>query len=67
MEGAPFYDAQADEALFETLREKISSRVELIEMENAVNDEAFAMAAAQKLIELMKNKTTNYSNPVKKF
>lgn len=59
VEGAPFYDAQADEALFETLREKISSRVELIEMENAVNDEAFAMAAAQKLIELMKNKTTN--------
>ena len=50
---------RADEALFETLREKISSRVELIEMENAVNDEAFAMAAAQKLIELMKNKTTN--------
>ena len=53
------YGCIADEALFETLREKISSRVELIEMENAVNDEAFAMAAAQKLIELMKNKTTN--------
>ena len=29
------------------------------ESPNAVNDEAFAMAAAQKLIELMKNKTTN--------
>ena len=54
VEGAPFYDAQADEALFTTLREKIGSQVELVEMENAVNDETFAVAAAQKLIELMK-------------
>ncbi len=53
VEGAPFYDAEADKVLFDTLREKLSDNVELIEMDNAVNDDAFAIAAAKKLIELL--------------
>ncbi len=53
VEGAPFYDAEADKVLFDTLREKLADNVELIEMDNAVNDDAFAIAAAKKLIELL--------------
>ena len=53
VEGAPFYDAEADKVLFDTLREKLAENVELIEMENAVNDDDFALAAAKKLIELL--------------
>ena len=53
VEGAPFYDAEADAALFDTLRTQINDKVELIEMDNAVNDDDFALAAAKKLIELL--------------
>ena len=51
--GAPFYDAEADAALFATLRNKIAANVELVEMDNAINDEAFALAAAKKLVALL--------------
>lgn len=54
--GQPFYGAEEDEALFNTLREAINDRVELIEMDNNINDDAFALAAAQKLIELLETK-----------
>jgi uncharacterized protein (UPF0261 family) len=53
VEGAPFYDAEADKVLFDTLREQLSDNVELIEMDHAVNDDEFALAAAKKLIELL--------------
>ena len=53
VEGAPFYDEKADAALFTTLREKLNDKVELVEMDNAINDDDFALAAAKKLIELL--------------
>jgi len=53
VEGAPFYDAEADKVLFDTLRDKLADNVELIEMDHAVNDDEFALAAAKKLIELL--------------
>ena len=53
VEGAPFYDAEADAVLFQTLRDKLADNVELIEMDYAVNDDEFALAAAKKLIELL--------------
>lgn len=53
VEGGPFYDPAADLALFETLRREVHSNVERIEMECAVNDEEFALAAAKKLVELL--------------
>jgi uncharacterized protein (UPF0261 family) len=49
-EGQPFYDPDADAALFEALREGLEgSGVELIEMDNNVNDEEFSAAMADKL------------------
>ncbi|HWH95274.1 MAG TPA: Tm-1-like ATP-binding domain-containing protein, partial [Baekduia sp.] len=48
-EGQPFYDPDADEALFAALREGLDGRVELIEMDYNINDETFAEAMADKL------------------
>jgi uncharacterized protein (UPF0261 family) len=53
-EGQPFYDPDADKALFGALREGLDGRVELIEMDNNVNDPEFAEAMADKLDEYMK-------------
>jgi uncharacterized protein (UPF0261 family) len=53
VEGGPFYDAEADKALFDTLRTKLDGKIELIELDNAINDAAFATAAAKKLIDLL--------------
>jgi uncharacterized protein (UPF0261 family) len=53
-EGQPFHDPEADAALFAALREGLDPRVELIEMDCNVNDEAFAVAMADKLDEYLK-------------
>ncbi|MBQ6582568.1 MAG: Tm-1-like ATP-binding domain-containing protein [Mogibacterium sp.] len=53
VEGAPFYDAEADAALFDTLRSQINDNVELIEMDTDINDPVFAVAAAKKLISML--------------
>jgi uncharacterized protein (UPF0261 family) len=47
--GAPFHDAEADEALFSAVRSNVGANVELIEMENDINDPAFAEAMVAKL------------------
>lgn len=52
-EGQPFYGPEEDEALFNTLRENVDSRIPIIELDNNINDREFALAAAKKLIELM--------------
>jgi uncharacterized protein (UPF0261 family) len=54
-EGQPFHDADADAALFATLRDGVGDNVELIEMDNNVNDPEFAEAMADKLDEYMKS------------
>jgi uncharacterized protein (UPF0261 family) len=49
-EGQPFHDPEADAALFDALRQGLDgSDVELVELDNNVNDEEFAMAMAEKL------------------
>ncbi|WP_342549825.1 Tm-1-like ATP-binding domain-containing protein [Paenibacillus sp. FSL P2-0089] len=54
VEGQPFYGPEEDRMLFDTLRRQVDrSRVELIDMDEAINDPVFAGAAAQKLIDLM--------------
>ena len=55
--GQAFWGEAEDKALFDTLRNKIDGKkVELVEMENHINDTEFAIAAAKKLVELMKKK-----------
>lgn len=53
VEGGPFHDPAADEALFEALRENLSPNVELHELDRNVNDPEFATAMATRLEELM--------------
>ncbi|MFB6155678.1 MAG: Tm-1-like ATP-binding domain-containing protein [Haloferacaceae archaeon] len=49
VEGEDFYDPEADEALFDAVRENLAENVELVERVTDVNDEAFALAMAKKL------------------
>jgi uncharacterized protein (UPF0261 family) len=53
-EGQPFHDPEADAALFAALREGVGDRVEVVEMDCNVNDEAFAAAMAEKLDEYLR-------------
>ena len=53
-EGQVFHDAEADEALFSTLRELVdTSKVEVHEVDADVNDPEFALAMANRLHELI--------------
>jgi uncharacterized protein (UPF0261 family) len=49
-EDQPFHHPEADAALFEALREGLAdTQVELVELDNNINDEEFAVAMAEKL------------------
>lgn len=57
VEGQPFYGPEEDQNLFDTLKEKIDqNKVELIEMDTDINSKEFAEAAAEKLVQLIKEK-----------
>jgi len=53
VEGQPFHDAAADEALVGGLHETLSSSVEVHELDTDINDPAFADAMADRLHELI--------------
>lgn len=54
-EGQPFYGPEEDEVLFSTLEECIlPDVVEIVKMDAHINDDEFAVAAAQKLVDLMR-------------
>ncbi len=53
IEGGPFYDPAADEALFQALRESVSDNVELHELDHNVNDPEFATAMVDKLVDYL--------------
>ncbi len=55
-EGQPFYGPEEDAVLYATLKANVNTDiVEIVEMDCNINDQAFAEAAAQKLIEYMEN------------
>jgi uncharacterized protein (UPF0261 family) len=54
--GKPFWWPEADAALFQSLRNWMSPHVRLIELDMHINDPAFAAAAANMLLEMMKQK-----------
>ena len=53
VEGQPFHDPAADEALLEGLHETLQRSVEVHDLDLDVNDEAFAVAMADRLHELI--------------
>ena len=50
-EGQPFYDAEADQALFEAIKSHYSGNV--VELDCDINNEEFAVTAAKQLISLI--------------
>jgi uncharacterized protein (UPF0261 family) len=64
VDGQPFRDAEADEALFAALREGLdTSKVEVHEVDTDVNDPAFATAMADRLHELVSRAAGGRSAP----
>jgi uncharacterized protein (UPF0261 family) len=55
-EGEDFFDPEADAALFDALRDDLDDDVELIELDANVNDDAFAVAMAERLHEYMQER-----------
>ena len=53
VEGQPFHDAAADDALLAGLRETLAPSVEVHELDTDINDTAFAVAMADRLHELI--------------
>jgi len=53
-EGQPFYDPEADEALFQAVRDNVDrDKVELIEKPNNINDPEFSEAMVAKLLDIL--------------
>ena len=57
VKGGQFYDPDADQALIDGLRETLSPSVEVNELYLEINDEAFALATADRLHELIQTVT----------
>jgi uncharacterized protein (UPF0261 family) len=53
VEGKPFYDPEADAALFTALRAGLNPNVTVVEMENDINSPEFATEAATRLLQLV--------------
>lgn len=51
--GQPFYDPDADRALFDALRSSIGDNVQLVEVDAHINDPAFAEAIAEQMLMLL--------------
>lgn len=58
VEGGPFHDRAADEALFSAVRDALDPRVELHELELDINDAEFARAMAARLDEFLTQEGT---------
>lgn len=54
--GEPFFDPEANNALFDSLRKHIDSSIRLVELDLHINDKVFAEKAGEELIEMLKNK-----------
>ena len=54
-EGQPFYSAEAEAAWIENLKANLGDNVTLIEMDNHINDDAFAMKLVETLLASLNN------------
>ena len=52
--GQPFFDMEADEALFGALRANVASNVVVVEMDTDINSPEFAIEAANRLLQLLR-------------
>jgi uncharacterized protein (UPF0261 family) len=56
--GQPFYDQEADQALFHAIRSHLKPGIPLLELDCTINDPAFAAAAVQALLPHLSKVTT---------
>jgi len=52
--GGDFWDPEADQACFEAIKEKLKPGIPLIELDNNINDPAFADKAAGTLLDMLR-------------
>lgn len=52
-DGQPFFDSEADQALFDSLRESLSTNVNLVELDLHINDSEFADRIAEELLSML--------------
>jgi uncharacterized protein (UPF0261 family) len=57
VKGEGFYDPEADQAFVDALKADLPDNIELIEVDTHIEDPAFAVQAAQLLIELIEAKS----------
>ena len=62
-EGAEFWWPEADEALFAGIREHLRPGIPVIALDVTINDPAFAGRAVQELLELIRTRVRDKSNP----
>lgn len=55
--GGIFYDPEADRTLFDSIKENISDKIEVIEVDTHINDETFAVELVSRLLALMPVRT----------
>ncbi|NTV54386.1 MAG: UPF0261 family protein, partial [Syntrophaceae bacterium] len=51
--GGIYWDPQADRACYDTIKANVKQGIRVIEMDNNINDPAFATAAAETLLKMM--------------
>lgn len=56
LKGQPFYDPEADAALFDAIRSGLPDRVPVIELDASINDPKFAKACAEALLEQIQSR-----------
>jgi uncharacterized protein (UPF0261 family) len=61
--GKSFYDPEANRALFDTLKHKLSPEIELIEDEHHLDDPEFAIRVGECMIRLLRQVYPNYALP----
>ena len=54
-EGQPFYDQEADQTLFDGIRDNLASQVKVIEIDNDINSDEFASITAKELLIKLNN------------
>jgi uncharacterized protein (UPF0261 family) len=62
-EGGAFYDAEADGALIDALLANVGDNVGIHDLEQDINDQAFAEAMVNRLVEMVSNQQGTVSEP----
>jgi uncharacterized protein (UPF0261 family) len=52
-DGQPFFDSETDQALFDSLRESVSTNVNVVELDLHINDPEFADRIAEELLSML--------------